>query len=82
MATSCEPHRCSAYSEDLRWRIVYQYLALGFSCKKVATNLGVDASTVSRTVQLFERTGLVHKKKYDKLVLQVKCQFTTLTCSS
>ena len=65
MATSCEPRRCSTYSDDLRWRMVYQRLALDFSCKRVATNLGVDPSTVSRTVQLFKRTGSVDKKHYD-----------------
>ena len=53
-ATSCEPNRCSAYSDDLRWRIVYK-----------RTNLCVDVSTVCRTVRLFERTGNVSKKKFN-----------------
>ena len=52
--TSCEPGRTRAYSEDLRWRIVWQREALGKKCKDVASNLGVDAATVSRVVT---RTG-------------------------
>ena len=52
-STSCESKRCSAYSEDLRWRMVYQHEALDLSCKDVAANLCVDPSTVSRIVSLF-----------------------------
>ena len=63
--TSCEPGRCSAYSEDLRWRMVYQYEARDLTCDEVGANLCVDPSTVSRTVQLFRRTGHVSKKQYD-----------------
>ena len=66
MAQSCEPHRTSAYSEDLRWRMVWQSEALGYSQIKVAENLGVDRSTVSRTMQLFSTTGSVSKKPYPK----------------
>ena len=60
--SSCEPHRCSAYSEDLRWRIVWQTVALEHSNEEVAKDLGVDKSTVSRIVQLFLTTGTVCKK--------------------
>ena len=63
--TSCEPSRCSAYSEDLRWRMVYQHAALGLTYTTVASNLNVDTSTVCRTLQLFRRTGQVTKKQYD-----------------
>ena len=74
MATigSCESSRCSAYSEDLRWHIVYQCLGLDFSCRKVASNIGVDPSTVSRVVRLFQCTGSVTKKKYDSSTLPRK----------
>ena len=64
-STSCEPSRCSAYSEDLRWRMVYQHAALGLTYTTVASNLNVDTSTVCRTLQLFRRTGQVTKKQYD-----------------
>ena len=63
---SCEPLRCSAYSEDLRWRMVWQRQALGYTYQKVAENLGVDKSTVYRTLQLFESSGSVEKRKYPK----------------
>ena len=62
--TSCEPGRKRAYGEDLRWRIVWQREALGMKCKDVASNLGVDAATVSRIVTRFRETGLVLKKSH------------------
>ena len=49
MSTSLEKSRCSVYSEDLRWRI-WQREALGYTCTKIAENLYVDKSTVSRTL--------------------------------
>ena len=59
-ATSCEPTRSSAYSEDLRWRIVYQK-GTELSYTEVAKNLSVDLSTVKRVVKLFNNTGNVTK---------------------
>ena len=53
---SFEPSRSSAYSEDLRWRMVWQKEALGYTCTKIAENLCVDKSTVSRTLTLFHST--------------------------
>ena len=64
MATSSEPYRCSAYSEDLRWRMVWQRLAMGYKYEEIGRNLGVDPSTVQRTVCLFEETGSVQKRRY------------------
>ena len=61
---SCEPGRTSAYSEDLRWRMVWQREAIGLPRSVVASNLGVDESTVFRTLQLFHSTGSVAKRKY------------------
>ena len=61
-ATSCEPTRSSAYSEELRWRIVYQKEGMGLSYTEVAKNLSVDLSTVKRVVKLFNNTGNVTKK--------------------
>lgn len=63
--TSCEPSHCTAYSEDLRWHMVYQYAALGLSYGTVESNLNVDTSTVCRTLQLFQCTGQVSKEQYD-----------------
>ena len=48
MATSCEPSRSSAYSEDLRWRIVWQGEALNCKPSMIAKNLSIDESTVRR----------------------------------
>ena len=63
---SMETCRCSAYHDDLRWRMVYQREALGYTYQRIAANLNVDTSTVWRTVQLFLNTGGVSKKKYNK----------------
>ena len=64
--TSYEPNRCSAYSDDLRWRIVWQCEGLEHSQKQVAQNLGIDKATVSRTCTLFHETGNITKKAYPK----------------
>ncbi len=64
--TSSEPHRTDAYSDDLRWRMVWQCEGLGYSMTQVARNLSVDKSTVSRTLKLFFATGSVAKKIYPK----------------
>ena len=63
-AMSINPGRTSAYSEDLRWRIVWQREGLGLCIQKVASNLGVDPSTVCRVVSLFKATGTVQRRPY------------------
>ena len=50
---SCETWRQTAYDEDLRWRMVWQREALGYSYSAIASNLNVDKATVLRTTQLF-----------------------------
>lgn len=62
--TSCETSRSSAYSDDLRWRIVWQRLALRLPIKQVAINLCIDQSTVRRIRDKFELTGQVRKRDY------------------
>lgn len=64
--TSCEPKRCSAYSDDLRWRIVWQRVGLDCTYEAVARNLCVDKSTVKRIVDRFEQSGNVSKQPYPK----------------
>lgn len=59
---SAEPYRTSAYSSDIRWRMVYQHEVLGLPCREVAKNLSVDLSTVSRVTSRFEQTGGVDAK--------------------
>ena len=66
MKASYEPARLSAYSDDLRWRMVYQRMALGLTFDQISKNLGVDKSTAQRTVTLFKTTGSIHKQPYPK----------------
>ena len=46
--------------------MVWQKEALGYTCAKIAQNLCVDKSTVSRTLTLFRTTGSVSKMPYPK----------------
>jgi transposase len=46
--------------------MVWQSEVLSFRQDTIARNLGVDRSTVSRTVNIFRETGGVSKKKYPK----------------
>jgi len=59
-----EPNPMVAYSNDLRWRMVYQVEVQGKSCREVGGNLGVHPSTVCRTIALFNTSGNVDKAKY------------------
>ena len=54
---SAEPERKTAYSNDLRWRIVHQRIALNLPLVKIAQNLNVAISTVHHTYRLFEESG-------------------------
>ena len=56
--------------------MVYQRMALGFSYKKIATNLGVDITAAWRIVQQFQRTGTVTKKRYNRDNLPRKVNHT------
>ena len=62
--TSCKKLHSSAYSKDLRWRIVWQRYGLQLDILKIAENLSVDKSTVSRVLHTFCSIGLVSKKAY------------------
>lgn len=63
---SIDHTRTAPYSEDIRWRIIWQREALGMNVRSVAANLGVDPSTVSRIVRLFRSSGDVCKRPYPK----------------
>ena len=56
---SAEPGRKTAYSNYLRWRIVYQRIAMNLPLVKIAQNLNVAVSTVHRIYRLFEESGTV-----------------------
>ena len=62
MVRSVEPGRKKAYSSDLRWRVVWQRLALGLKFHEIATNLGISIGTAYNIIELFERTGEVQPK--------------------
>ena len=61
---SCEKKRCSAYSEDLRWRIVWQKFTLDRTSHEIAENLNIDHSTVKRIIRKFKISGSITKKPY------------------
>ena len=42
---SAEPGRKTAYSDDLRWRVIYQRIGMGQPFHKIAMNLNIAAST-------------------------------------
>ena len=54
--------RTAAYSNDLRWKMVYRKEGLSLSYSSIASNLNVDISTVIRVVKRFRETGTVTKK--------------------
>ena len=56
----------ASYKKDrtIAWLMVWQSQALSIPSATVAKNLGVDISTVRRTVSLFQRMGQVGKKTY------------------
>ena len=57
---SCESARTKAYSNNLRWRMVYQRCMLGLTYEEVTSRLSVDPSTVWHIVQRFEEHGPVN----------------------
>ena len=59
---SAEPGRKSAYSEDIRWRVVWQKIALDYSYRNIAQNLNISTGTAYNVYRLFERTGNVDPK--------------------
>ena len=60
----CETARSSAYSQDMRWRIVWQISVVRLPMKKVAENLCIDQSTLRRIYDKYELTGEVQKRDY------------------
>lgn len=62
MHMSIEPTRRIPYSADMRWRMVWQHLALDLTFKEIARNLNVDPSTACRINNLFLITGDVQPK--------------------
>ena len=58
-----EPSRSKAYSDDMKWRMVYQRHMAGLTYEQIAANLNVDPSTVYKTVKRFDEEGTVETRK-------------------
>ena len=58
--------RRAPYSSDLRWRIVWQRLALNLKYQQIAENLSISVGTVHNIFKLFEETGEVDHRKHPK----------------
>lgn len=56
---SYEPGRKTAYSMDIRHRIIWQRLAMELGVRTIVRNLGVSIGTVFNICKLFEETGTV-----------------------
>ncbi len=56
MSRSAEPMRRAPYSLDLRWRIVWQRLALDLKYQQISKNLCISVGTVHNIFKLFEDT--------------------------
>ena len=62
--TSTQPQRTSPYSDELRWRMVYQCYGLKLTYRQIAKNLNVDVSTVCRVINRYEESGDVSKRRH------------------
>ena len=59
---SADPGRKTAYSVDLRWRVVWQRIGLGLCYREIAQNLNISVGIAYNTFKLFEHTGDVMAK--------------------
>lgn len=58
--------RRAPYSKDLRWRIVWERIALDLTFERIAQNLCVSVGTVYNVFKLFQATGEVDPQKPPK----------------
>lgn len=56
---SAEPSRTIAYSDDIRWRVVWRRIGLEMTFKDIAFHLQIAPSTAHRIFTLFQLTGSV-----------------------
>lgn len=59
---SAEPMRRTPYSNDLRWRVVWQRIAKDLTFQQIAQNLCISTATASIIFKLFQATGEVDPK--------------------
>ena len=70
--TSAEPSRRAPYSADLRWRVVWQKIAMELPYKRIAANLNIATGTAVNIYRRFCNTGGVkHTKQPQRLNLRV-----------
>lgn len=74
--TSAEPARTTAYSSDIRWRVVWLKISSDLPVRSIARQLCIGVGTVHRILRKFESTGDVqplhppvrlHLRKLDDL---------------
>ena len=75
--TSCEPSRCSAYSEDLRWRIIWQTQALQYTSEQVANNVGTENRISARWLN-FGTLKKAYTKNESRMKLTAPAQLLVL----
>lgn len=69
----------TAFSTDLRWRIVWLKIAHDIPTKEIAVLLGVSERTVRRILKLFNTTGDVKPKDYHHGPMRLLGDFEQLT---
>lgn len=57
---SAEPGRKAPYSEDIRWRVVWQKIGMECTFRQISRNLSISIGTAYNHFQLFKDTGDVH----------------------
>ena len=62
MSCSAEPGRKTAYSGDIGWRVVWQYIGMNYSFEDIGIRLQIAPSTAHRIFTRFKITGDVAPK--------------------
>ena len=78
----CEYCRCTPYSHDLKWQIVWQRIALDLDICTIASNLNTSLVTIQRICTLFEQTGNVDPKvkEHAGFIVDESCITLYLLC--
>ena len=61
MSFSAEPGRKTAYSADIGWRVVWQYIGMNYSFEDIGKRLQIAPSTAHRIFTRFKTTGDVSR---------------------
>ena len=68
---SAEPGRKAPYSDDIRWRIVWQRTALELPFSQVAQNLNISVGTAFNIFKLFQSTGGISPTRPNRQEMKV-----------